>query len=378
MLILAALCAAAHAQGGSRGAKPAPQRQQNAARIRELTRQLRETQAKALVPRASELKPLLVELAGIDDPQAVRVLASFADDPDYAVVREDILRLLVEMPNADEAVVGRVMCAHIAPADPARDIARTYLLRQAAHSRRDEYPFALFFFAGGPVEDKFLALQVMGRIASGHTLECAERLARDRSWSPDATGLVSCGTIAMSLERFEGQQAACLLLLLARDSRFRPADTDKVREATRAWRDTDLRNYVDLSGLTDRDALKRQEAATFLGLVGFESARAPLMRVAFNKREIPEVRGAAATALGGLRIAREDLAERLQVLLSDPEPLVRKGAAEGLGRLNVNQAAEALVSMLDGPFADEAKAALARITRLPAGTDWREWLRKGR
>jgi len=132
---------------------------------------------------------------------------------------------------------------------------------------------------------------------------------------------------------------------------------------------------VKLSDITDRDALKRQETAAFYGAVGFEVARAPLLRVAFNRSEVPEVRGAAAAALGGMRIAREDLAARLEELLSDPEPLVRAGAAEGLGRLNVIQAIKALVSKLDGPHAAEVREALGRITNQPPETDWKAWFK---
>ena len=37
---------------------------------------------------------------------------------------------------------------------------------------------------------------------------------------------------------------------------------------------------------------------------------------------------------------------------------------------------QALVSMLDGPYAAEAREALSRFTGLPPETDWKEWLRK--
>jgi hypothetical protein len=376
LLVLLALCLAVHAQGARRGGNKVPEDQRIIQKINDLNRELRELRSKSPsgIAKVSDLKRILAEIAKINHPNAVRALGAIADDAEYSAVREEVLLLLAEMPGADEAVVGRIMRAHIAPDDPARRIARDYLLQQAQRRRREEWPLALFYTVGA-TEDKFLALQVMGRIESEHTLECAARLANDRSWSPDSTGLVSCGTIATSVESFEGPVAAGLLLLLATDTRFTAADEGKVRDATRTWHETDLRTYVKILELTDRDALKRREMATFLGAIGLESARAPLVRVAFNKGEAPEVRAAAATALGGLRVAREDLVERLRTLASDPEPLVRNGAMEGLGRLNVIQAIEALVSMLDGPHANEARKALGRITNQPPETDWEAWFK---
>jgi hypothetical protein len=377
LVVLTALCAGVYAQGAGRGAK-VPDDQRQLQKIRDLTRELRELTARSPsgIPRASEQKRILAEIAKVNHPQAVRVLVISAEEPECAAVREDIFRILAEMPGADEAAVGRLMLGHLALDDPIRGIAREYLLGQALRTRRDDVPLALF--AMGTHEDKFLSLQVAGRIESRRTVEWALALARDRSWSPDASGLLSCGTIATSVERFEGPAAARILLLLAKDPRFTAADASRVRDATRTWHETDLRSYVSLTDLNSSDALKRQEAAAFFGVVGIEFARAPLVRVAFNRSEVPEVRAAAASALGGLRIAREDLAERLAKLATDPERIVREGAMEGLGRLNVMQALEALVSMVDGPFSGEARAALSRHTSLPPETGWKEWLRKGK
>jgi hypothetical protein len=39
----------------------------------------------------------------------------------------------------------------------------------------------------------------------------------------------------------------------------------------------------------------------------------------------------------------------------------------------VRQSAEAFLSMLDGPNADEGRAALASLTGLPPETDWKTW-----
>jgi len=371
--LLVGISAAAYAQGGAKAKEL--EEQKNIQKIRDLKGELRDLRSKSPsgMARVSDQVRIFREIAKINHGQAVRTLVGYVDEPEYAPAREDLLRILADIPGADEALVGRVMKEHIALEDPARGIAIKYLLEQAMRWRKDEFPHTIFC-ARMAIEDRFLALQVMGRIGSSHTVECAEMLARDKSWSPDDTGLVSCATIAKSVEDMEGPAAAQLLLTLTKDARFTQADGTRLREAMRTWKDTDLRKYVDLADLSDRE--KRRSFATFLGVVGFEAARAPLVRVAFNRREAPEMRAAAATALGGLRIAREDLAQRLGTLLSDPERIVRDGAADGLGRLNVIQALQAVVSMLDGPHADEAKVDLARITGLPAETDWREWFRR--
>jgi hypothetical protein len=374
--LLAALCVlvpeAVRAQGGSRARELEEQRQLQ--RIRELARELRELPAKSPlgIARPGDQKRILAEIAKVGHPQAARTLIGYAGDPDYAQLREELLRMLVAAPGADEAQVSALMREHMAPDDPARRIARDYLLALAKRRRKDEWLEGLF--DAGTVEDRFLALQGMGDIGSASALEFAATLAKDRSWKPDPSGLVSCGTIAMSVRNAEGQPAARLLLLLTKDPRFGPADAARLREATRLWHQNDLRSYVKLADLAHGDPLTRRETAAFLGTVGLESARAPLVRVAWNSREHPEVRAAAAAALGGLRIAKEDLAEQLKPLLADPEPLVRRGAQDGLGRLMVKPAADAFVSMLDGPFGDEIRQALHRLTGLPTDTDWRKWL----
>ncbi len=376
-LVLVALCAltpeAVRAQGASKARELAEQKLLQ--RIRELTRELRDLASKSPlgVARPTDQRRVLQELAKVDHPQAVRALVGYAEDPEYAPLREELLQILAAMPGADEAQVSRLMRDHMAPGDPARGIARGYLLQLAKRRRNDEWLDALFDM--GLVEDRFLALQAMGAVGSASALDRATTLAKDNSWKPDEGGLVSCGTIALSVKDAEGSEAARLLLLLTKDPRFGPADAQKLREATRLWHQTDLKTYVNLADLADPNPRKRLETATFLGAAGLETARAPLVRVAFNPRELPEVRAAAATALGGLRIAREDLAERLKTLLTDPEPAVRRGAADGLGRLMVKPAADVFVSMLDGPFAAETRAALSRLTGLPADTtDWKQWL----
>jgi HEAT repeat protein len=232
----------------------------------------------------------------------------------------------------------------------------------------------MYLFSSGTIEDRFVALGALGDLGSARTLECATTLMRDQAWRPSADGVVSCGTIAASLRDAEGQPAACALLLLMRDPRFRPADAAALREATRLWRQTDLRTYIDLADLSAPDPARREEMATFLGAVGLEGARAPLLRLLGNPNEPLNVRRAAAAALGGLRIARGDLAARLRALLAVPDEPLREGAISGLGRLKVRQAAAALVSMVGGPYEAEGRAALSRLTGLPKGTDWSRWL----
>jgi hypothetical protein len=280
-----------------------------------------------------------------------------------------MIELLAGLPDADD-----VMLEHLLPDDPSRRTAREYLITRAK-LRRDER-WLMLLFSVGTKEDCFIALKALGEISSAHVLEYAETLMRDEGWTPDESGIMSCGTIAASLRHAEGQPAARTLLLLMGDSRFGPADAAELREATRLWRQADLRTYIDLNELTHTEAARREDLATFLGTVGLESARAPLLRLLGNVNEPPNVRGAAAAALGGLRIARGDLAAQLRPLLASPEEPLRAGAIRGLGRLKVKQAAAALVSMMGGPHESEGRAALSRLTGLPATTDWVRWLEK--
>jgi hypothetical protein len=372
LVVLLATVAAVQAQGANKGRVTEEQKQLQ--RLRELQKELRELPSKspAGIARPTDQRRVLGDVARVGHPQSVRFLVQCLDDPVYAHLRDEILRMITTAAGADEALVSGVMRAHMAPDDPARRIARGYLLDLAMRRRKDEWLSGLF--DGGTIEDRFLALKAMGDIGSVAALDCAGALLKDKSWRPDSTGLISCATIAMSLRDVEGEPAARLLLVLASDPRFVPADAQKLREATRLWRQSDLRSYVRLSDLAHEEARTREETAAFLGTVGLETARAPLLRVAFNTRETSDVRASAARALGGLRIAREDLAEKLKSLASDPDPAVRRGALDGLGRLQVEAAAQAFVSLLDGPFAEEVRAALARLTGLPAAYDWKRWL----
>jgi HEAT repeat protein len=218
----------------------------------------------------------------------------------------------------------------------------------------------------------------MGEIGSTGTLDAARRLARDPSWAPKANTAINCGTIAASLKDLEGAAAARLLLLLRKDARFTAADSEVLSEATRLWSRRDPREYVDIHELAQPDPDQRAETAAFLGAAGIEEARAPLARIARNPAEPPAMRATAAEALGGLMLARGDLAEMLGELAQVENSEIARGAVRGLGRLHVRQSAEQLVGLLDGPLAADARAALAKLTGLAPDTDWAVWLKSPR
>jgi HEAT repeat protein len=224
------------------------------------------------------------------------------------------------------------------------------------------------------MEDRFLAVQAMGLVASGATIEHAWKLLEDRSWKPAPRGIVNAGTLARALQSYEGEEAACFLLLLRQDNRFRPEDAEAVRHATRLWKHADLKRYISLRALGDPDSVRRANVARFMGRAGFEAARAPLVALATNRRERVEVRVAATEALGGMRLSRGAMARKLRSLVEDPDTKVRAAAVRALARLRVKQAAAVLVELLDGPLAEQARAELAAHNRLPAETDWSQWL----
>jgi HEAT repeat protein len=302
---------------------------------------------------------------------AAQFLIPKTREPRHAVFHGNLLRLLAKhFPENDE--VEFLMQEHMALEDPYRDTARDYLLALAR--RIGDEAWLLDLFSMGTVEDRFLALRDLGEISSPAALKCAESLARDRTWKPGGT-LINCGTIAAAVKDAEGQRAARLLLLLQRDPRFRPDDQLDLRGATRLWRHSDLRAFIELTDLASPDSVTRAETAAFMGQAGIESARAPLLRLALNRAEIGDVRAAAAKALGGLRIARGALVRRLRKLIADTDPDVRVSAIAGLSELRVHQAALALVDLLEGPYAKHAAAALEHLSGLPADTDWRAWVK---
>ena len=311
------------------------------------------------------------DIAKLGTPEAAHFLIPKTREPRYTEFHGDLLRMLAKyFPENDE--VEFLMQEHMALEDPYRDIAREYLHKLALHRRDDVW--LLDLFSMGTVEDRFLAVRGLGELSSPAALRCAESLARDRTWKPGAN-LINCGTIAAAVKDAEGQRAARLLLLLQRDPRFRPTDLAALRGATRLWRQSDLRAYIELTDLASPDSVTRAESAAFMGQAGIESARAPLLHLAYDRAEIGDVRVAAAKALGGLRIARGALVRRLRKLIADTDPDVRVAAIAGLGGLRVHQAALALVDLLDGPYAKHAAAALEHVSGLPPDTDWRAWVK---
>lgn len=352
------------------GAKPDP----TAARLVELVQRLRriELDGVGFPARRAERLKLLEEVAYLKTEPAAQIVIEKARSERYADVHDPLLQLLARVyPDSPSAA------AHFRERladrdDPFRALARAYVLR-AAEERRDEETLAEIF-ERGTVEDRFLALRALGKISSKRVLPLATRLLQDAGWAPQEGSAVSCATIARSVTNQEGPQAARLLLLLKHDPRFTKSDLAGVREATRLWHNPDLIAHIRVNALADPDPTARAELAAFLGKAGVEGARAPLLALATRRDEQPAVRAAAAEALGGLTIARGDLAEKLAALLADPEEAVRRAAVRGLARLRVQQAARVLVGLLDGPLGPEARAALAAAEARPADSNWRAWL----
>jgi len=343
---------------------------QRLARLKSSLRLLSTRREPYIAPQPEQLA-IIEKIARINDIAATQFVADIARDPFYAPIQDAVLRLLVKYAR-DSFATAAVLEEHMRPGDPNRNLARKVLLDQAIENRQDAWLLGLF--EKGTLEDRFLALEGLGKIGSTHTLDLALRLLEDRSWKPQLDGPVNCGTIATSLRDQEGAKAARLLLLLQKDPRFAPQDVLAVREATRLWSIGDLRSYVDLMRLADKDPRLRAETARFLGEAGIDAAREPLIRLARNPKEAVAVRAEAARALGGLEIARGDLAQVLAGLLRGRERAVQLAAIDGLVALGVRQAAEALATEVDGDLDREARAALAKLSGLPENTDWKAWL----
>ena len=210
---------------------------------------------------------------------------------------------------------------------PLRQRARDFLLEWAIE--KGERPWLLRLFKAGDVEDRFLAIRALGRIHAPETMALVWRLLEDQSWKPRANSVVNCGELALATHSFEGGEAARFLILLQRDARFQRFDKRAVRHATRVWKYGELGRYIDIGELSHPDGERREKMARFAGAAGFEAARAPLIGLARDKHERVPVREAATEALGGLTIARADLAAELSRLLTDSEPKVRQAAVRG-------------------------------------------------
>ncbi|MGQ0613302.1 MAG: HEAT repeat domain-containing protein [Planctomycetaceae bacterium] len=321
--------------------------------------------------RRSERQRTLEELASLRSEKATQAVVVKLRSPTYADVFEPVLRALVRhSPEAPPVLA--LLRERLGRDDPLRPFARDALLALAVERRDDRFLFDLL--ESTACEDRFLAMKSLCSIGHPKALASARRLLADRDWRPQAGTVVSCATLALAAAGNEGAEAARLLLLLRRDPRFTRVDLASVREATRLWRDPNLLSHIRMSDLADPDAAVRAELASFMGEAGIETARAPLVALVESAAELPAVRAAAAAALGSLKIARGDLAATLEKALTDPEPVVKLGAIRGLTALRVWQAGAALGTLLEGPLASEARAALAAMTGLPAETPWDSWL----
>ncbi len=286
-------------------------------------------------------------------------------------LQQEILSLLAKKQPDNSKVINlhrEFMVAEHALRLPARD----FLLDWAV--KKGERAWLLRLFASSEIEDQFLAIRALGRIAAPDTLALLWRLLKDKSWKPSPNTVVNCGVLAIAARTFEGGEAARFLILLQRDARFQDPDKSALRQATRLWEHGDLARYVDIRELAHPDGQRREAMARFVGAAGFEAARAPLLGLARDRLERVPVREAATEALGGLTIARADLACELSRLLKDPEPKVCGAAVRALARLRVKQAVAVLVTILDGDLGQLARTELARREKLPAETDWAAWV----
>ena len=325
------------------------------------------------LPSRTERMGALRNIARIGNEKAMQFLVDIVRSPGHVDIEGDVMRLLAKA-GPDSGVVAVVFRERLGPKDPYRRMARNFLLQRAEHKL--DHKWLAHVFAGKQMEDRFLALKVMGKIGSVHTLRSAWALSFDRKWSPEPGTAVTCSTIAHAVRSFEGPEAARLLLLLHRDPRFHATDLAALRDATRLWASGNPRSYVKLSDLAHPDAAERAESALFMGAAGIESARAPLLFLARNAHENAVVRAAAAEALGGLTIARGALARDLRRLLGDPEEQVRFAAVAGLGRLRVKAAATVLMGLIGTPLEKRAVAALVAAYGKRAADDWNRWFRE--
>ncbi|MHC4850172.1 MAG: HEAT repeat domain-containing protein [Planctomycetota bacterium] len=321
--------------------------------------------------RREDRERILKDAVTLEYDKALRWVVSRTRNCDDTLLQRKLLQHLERKQPGAPLVIG--LFREIATTkSPNRALARDFLLEWAV--KENQQPWLVRLFQTGSMEEKFLAVQAMGLTASSSTIENAWKLLENRTWKPEPRGIVNAGTLARAMQSFEGEAAACFLLLMERDNRFRVEDEEAVRHTTRLWKYADLRRYVSLRSLGDADSQRRKDVARFLGRAGFEAARAPLLAMARDPRERSEVRVAATEALGGMRLSRGAMTKELKALVRDSDIKVREAAVRALGRLKVRQSAEALVDLFDTPLARRARAELAAHNGLPEDTDWAEWL----
>jgi HEAT repeat protein len=310
---------------------------------------------------------VLAEILELGELAAVQFLIEVAENHAHEDLRGDLLTMLASKGPESEVIAG-LFRRHFVAGDAFRGLARDYLLARAVRLRDELWLRTMFRTA--TVEDRFFALHALGRLASQYVIEAADALLHDPSWKPDGGELIGCATLARSLRDHEGEEAARLLLLLKQDPRFTELDGEALLDATRTWDRSDLLSYVDVSSLASSDVNRRLSSVLFMGRARIEMARQPLLRMALDEREDVSVRAAAAASLGSLRIARGDLARQLESLLKHEQREVRLGALVGLGRLEVRQAAELLVTRLGGPLDRAVRQALSDCTGMSPATNF--------
>jgi HEAT repeat protein len=343
-------------------------------RLQRLAREFRALDADHMgfTPPKSLRLDLLKRIASVGTDDAYRFLSDVSRNERHADLTSEVLAL-ISAAGPRSGVAAAVFRERLKPTDPHRVMARDFLLERAVLHRDEGWLVGVF--TQGTIEDRFLAVRAMGRIGSTQTLRSGWTLLRDKEWKPVRGTAITLGTIARAVERMEGASAARLLLMLQRDPRFDRADSEVLRDATRLWDRSNLHSHVSVAALASHDPDVREDAARFFGDAGIEAARAPLLAVAGDTREPEVVRVAAAEALGGLRIARGDLARRLARLLDDDNRAVRRAAVRGLGRLRVRRSAQALVALFGTPLEKDARQTLADTFKLDPQHDWQAWLR---
>ncbi len=321
-----------------------------------------------ILPRERRLAPLR-EIARLGTTEAEQFLIGIIRRGDDELHGE-VLKLLERFYD-DSVLTADVFRGHLDARNPYRAMARSYLVR--ASKQNGDATWFENLFAQNIGDDRFVALRGLGELRAKSTLRYAMELILDKTWEPDHRLATHCGTIATSVEDFEGPKAARVLLLLQRDPRFTKRDRPAFRDATRLWRERHLERYIRIELLAAPDRAERIDAARFMGKAKIEKARAPLTAIARNPNEDVIVRSAALEALGGLELSRPATVEFLARYAKGTDATLRAGAIRGLSQLRTRAAAKLLVELLDGVGEPSARAALVEIAGEPVG-DWRAWL----